>query len=244
MTSPRRSIIGLTILSVVLAADLAWLWQAVRGGHSIFGFDARGFDALILPMATILALGPNIILRRGRTHRFLRGFEMSGWLTVLACAICGWLSPNTVRLLLRPISMTWGLWSPWQPPDWYFFLADIPFILVPQLLIAVVGGWLAEKPGTSPLRVPRIRISIRGMMALVAIVALMSLGLARWQSYRQENDPWRNAVRWAEEHEAHVRDHLEAARRFPETAGVRLRMADFEKSMARTFQAEAKRLKP
>ena len=81
-------------------------------------------------------------------------------------------------------------------------------------------------------------------MLLVAIAALGSMGFAQWHRNRQENDPWRNAVRWSKEHEARAKAHLEAAGRYPETAGDRLRMARAEQAAASSFQSEAKRLKP
>ena len=81
------------------------------------------------------------------------------------------------------------------------------------------------------------------------MAALGSMGLTQWLRHRQENDPWRNAVRWSDGHphpeaQPASRSHLEAAQRYSETAEVRLRMAKYEKMAANSFQAEAKRLKP
>ena len=245
MKSLRVSLISLTIVVVILAADFAWLRQAIVGGSSIFGFDALGFDTLILPMATILALGlHHIVSRRPWTHRSLLGFEACGGLVVLASALCGWVFPNAVRIFLHPAYLLWGLWSPRNPPNLYQFLTITFSITVTQLLIAAAGGWLAENQGVWVLRMPRVRFTIWRMMVVVAIAALVSTGLAQWLRYRQENDPWKNAVRWSEDHEARANEHIEAAQRYPETAMDRLRMAKFEKTAASSFRAEAKRLKP
>ena len=82
------------------------------------------------------------------------------------------------------------------------------------------------------------------MILAVAIAALVSLGLAHWLRYRQDNDPWRNAVRYSSIHEARAEEHLEAARLYPETAEDHLRNARAEKKFARDFRLEVDRLKP
>ncbi len=242
---PRPSPIRRTLGPIILAADLAWLGLAVTRGHSIFGFDARGFDALILPMATILVFGPHVLPSlRGRTWRFILAFEFAGFLVVLASAICGWTAPNTVRMLIRPVSVFWGFWSERHPPDFYLILATTIWVTSFQFLLAFATGWLAENQGKPFSRVPRVRMTMRGIMVAVAIAALVFTGLARWLEFRKANDPWKNAVRLAEEHEARALEHLEAAKRYPETTVDRLRNATYEKAAARSFRAEAKRLAP
>jgi hypothetical protein len=97
-----------------------------------------------LPMATILAIG---LLRlwadrkgRGRTRPLLVGFEVCGWVTLLLFSTCAVLATDSlhdgVGDILHYLSV--------RPGDPLFLIGAVAILLVPQLALAFVGGWLIK----------------------------------------------------------------------------------------------------
>jgi hypothetical protein len=88
-----------------------------------------------MPMASILLIGIPTLVRgfsgRGKTPPFLSGFEAFGWAIAI---LWGWSG------------LTENRDSFWQS----FIFFDMFIYLVPQLLIALAGGWLV---GTFRIRV-------------------------------------------------------------------------------------------
>jgi hypothetical protein len=94
-----------------------------------------------LPMANILAIG---LLRlwadrngRGRTRPLLVGFEVCGWVTLLVFVTCAVLATESfhdgvgsiLRYCLKPENPT-------------FLIGAVAILLIPQLALASIGGWL------------------------------------------------------------------------------------------------------
>jgi len=125
----------------IFAVILAHRSCLVDGKYSAwsirFSASMPGILCLSLPDANDLALGPTSVLTRGRTSplrsRVSRGrvFDGPGLCDLRLCY------PTTVRLLLRPISMTLGFGS-LATPRLVLRPGRHPLQPRPQLLIAVV----------------------------------------------------------------------------------------------------------
>jgi hypothetical protein len=97
-----------------------------------------------LPMANVLAIG---LIRlwadrkgRGRTRPLLVAFEVCGWVSLLVFVTCAVLATDSfhdgVGDILRSLSL--------RPGDPLFLVGAVAILLLPQLAISSVGGWLIK----------------------------------------------------------------------------------------------------
>jgi hypothetical protein len=146
------------------ALNLVWVRENVRnpGSPSVFGFYDRGYDGAVLPMSTALVIGLyHIVCRRGRPTAFLFGFEVGDLAATLALMVWIWAAPSSVSytFIARPFP---GLVSAVQRhriSTGVFLLACSIITTSPQLLAALLGGWLAQRmaahmstPSSAPSR--------------------------------------------------------------------------------------------
>jgi hypothetical protein len=143
MRVPRTTLGGMAILVVFLAVNLALLRNIVAGGNNEVIVEAQG----IIITANLVGLGLRQILLRRRSSPFLIGFEAAGLISIaLYIIICRfhflWLFESlyipVIRFLYRN---TWRslatsrlLWMPFFPV----------LLSLPQILFAVIGGWVAR----------------------------------------------------------------------------------------------------
>jgi hypothetical protein len=148
---PRFRLDTLCILVLMAALNLGWYREFVRHGYaypSVFGFSDRGFDVAVLPMVTALVIGLYyIVFRRGHPSAFLLGFEVCGLVATLAFMVWFWAAPFSVTgtLINGPFpwlvrAFRWGRIS-----SHVFLLACSIIDTSPQLLAALLGGWLAQR---------------------------------------------------------------------------------------------------
>ena len=97
-----------------------------------------------LPMANILAIGLFRLLternRRGRTRSFLVGFEVFGGVVLVVFLACTWVAADPIHHgvddVLRPLFL--------RPGNPLFLVGAVTLLLLPQLALASVGGWLGR----------------------------------------------------------------------------------------------------
>ncbi len=167
MRGPRISIAWLMVAVVVVAVDLAvlqWAFAMLRAWSSMSDSLWSMVLAFVvsLPMLNLLAIGLVLMRRRGRSRAFLLGFEVLGALAVAGCALdLGlWkegsytfryvtaLSPLWDRMVGVVVRSVSGGGPPrpdqltWVPITALFTTI---FCLPPQLLPALVGGWLSSR---------------------------------------------------------------------------------------------------
>jgi hypothetical protein len=141
MTHPHFSISTLMAVVLVLAINLA-------AGGGFFGMSGMEWPELLdlgaRPMASILAIGlvPLLKARSGRSGKrpFLVGFEIFGVAALFLYIACAWLFTHPIHdsvgnLLERFVSSGRPLF-PWSL---------MAIFLLPQLLIALLGGWLSTR---------------------------------------------------------------------------------------------------
>lgn len=176
MKLPRFSIAWIMAIIVVAAVDLAAI-RALDGTQTVIG-------ALIIigsmPMASILMLGiPNLV--RGSTGRstvrpFLVGFEAVGWMVLLvytgsaivfAESVAGAVDLSA-RFLMSLIG--WDTANE-SDPAWQLvgLFVVVLLLLLPQLFVALVGGWLNQRF--------KIRIAIERRQE-TGLAAMRPFGLA------------------------------------------------------------------
>jgi len=153
---PHVPIAGLMAAVAAVAVNLAVMRS----------YDPTKLDALphfffafgVVPIASILILvalfSAPILLRGGWLSPFVIGFEASGWAVVFAfitwysiatSAVMGHL--GAIGTLISPVI------SPYvdQSPSLAAACVELGFATIlfslPQLLLAVLGGWLARKSG-------------------------------------------------------------------------------------------------
>jgi hypothetical protein len=96
-----------------------------------------------LPMINLLLLAlPR--LRAGREdRRFWAGFQVAGWMMVLVFGACNWIFEDDFIAPIVWISQQ-GWFAPNSPAGLAFNIAcGVVIYTLPQLLAAMVGGWLA-----------------------------------------------------------------------------------------------------
>jgi hypothetical protein len=152
MKLPRFSIAWIMAIIVIAAIDLAAI-RALDGTNTVIG-------ALIvvgsMPMASILVLGiPNLVrgsTGRGMIRPFLVGFEGVGWTVLLVYIGSAILFAESVagaidlsaQFLMSLIGLDTANGS---DPAWQLFglFVFVLFLLLPQLFVALVGGWLNQR---------------------------------------------------------------------------------------------------
>ncbi len=203
MKRPRISIAGLMILVALIAIDQAALLNLVGltpsgVGQSPFGFESTFWDLGLLPILNGLGLGVLGKGRfRGRSRRFLLGFEVAGLGAVLAYGAC--CLPPAGR---NPLSM-------FLPFESGIRLSPNPYGLRP-----VRVSYYCNTPGVSGLR----RATSGGMVGDAGILAMLPLlvasmgGLLAWRKpeHRERPQPTR-------EQAAPMSNHRLTSRRYPTT---------------------------
>jgi hypothetical protein len=141
----------LLTLVVVAALDCAALRSPLSGRRLTLIMNLLG----VLPMANLLFLGLLVSLRReGRRLTFWVGFELAG-LLVLLIYIASTISHS--QELREVVAATLHLVG---PPGTLTFPAAAAVLLLPQVLLAFLGGCLSEHV------VSRVSPSIKGSQAL------------------------------------------------------------------------------
>jgi hypothetical protein len=192
MTTPRISVQSVMAAMIVIALDCVM----VRAVESRPGLTTT-LQLVIwgaLPMANLLAVGLALLLRESGGRRpFLRGFVAFGAIALgafVGCALLwrGWIVER-LETILTPLV---GAMDSDISPAWMAIvqLGVLPaFLLLPQLLVALVGGVLTRQclgrcdPGPVADPTPR-RPGLRPILApliLVAVPALAIEGYLRWK---------------------------------------------------------------
>jgi hypothetical protein len=170
MRRPRISIRMLMAVVLIVAADAAALRSLAaefRTNDSVMYPNARPTPLMffieffphqrvcalgLLPMANVLVFGLLSLFRNvrsgGRAHTFLVGFEVSG--AVVFFLVGGYLLSNSYTLLsiygktlLRHLPFEDQIRN--MSPDAIGFWIWSTLCTLPQLLLAVTGGWIATK---------------------------------------------------------------------------------------------------
>jgi hypothetical protein len=161
---PRLSIGRLMVLVAIVAAN-CWVVRNLLGleWNSSFGFANSDLDIPLVPMATILAVGFVLVPRaRARRPGFI-GFQATGWAVLLVyVGFCVMAPEWTYNVLYRTFVI---FWTPvlryfWVPVFHYLsidrgalhsyeelllIILAIPLSTLPQLLVALLGGFLAHR---------------------------------------------------------------------------------------------------
>ncbi len=173
MTRPRVSIAGLMAAVAVVAVNVA-VWRSIYSGGS--NSQAAFFYACgILPLASLLIVVGSFsvpgLLRGSPLSPFVFGFEAVGWVVLFAFlswysiaehAVIGYAS--AIVAPIRPSVMSYLE----NAPEWGKLFVEFGFSTVlfstPQLVLALLGGWLARRLGLT-LRLER-RHALPAMPAL------------------------------------------------------------------------------
>ena len=156
MKRPRFAIAGLMAAVAAAALNLG-VWRS---------FDPNVPESLshlffacgVMPMASVLILVALTALPRAargeRLRPFVFGFEAAGWVVVFAFGTLYSLAPSAILALTERI----GAWT--RPvlvplfegsPPWASVAAELGFgallFTLPELVIALLGGWLARALG-------------------------------------------------------------------------------------------------
>jgi hypothetical protein len=134
----RFSISTLMFVILVLAVNLS-VGGPFYGPKGMEGLALLSSGAL--PMASILAVGLVVLLNRrlgppgGR--RFLAGFEAFGAAALFFYIACALLFPEAIHRKLADLLMQY-IWTGRPLFSW----ALMALCLLPQVLVALLGGWL------------------------------------------------------------------------------------------------------
>ncbi len=164
MTLPRISIAVLMVIVVIIAVDIATIrelmhsnWQITVKTMAITTIGIVVFALGVLPMASLLAIAAVIGFpkrsRGGVISSRLLGFQLFGWASVALFIILSVISTSSVITHVEVIVLTILplLAGAIRMPEWASLclelgLASILFT-VPELLIALFGGWLIGRLG-------------------------------------------------------------------------------------------------
>jgi hypothetical protein len=149
---PRFSISTTMVLVIGLAIDFALIRQTLVNDGPLAQAIYRVFF-----MANVLAYGIyRLIASGGKCGPFLKGFVACGLLSVLAHLGCEWMFPATMagfyEIALNPLGKLYDKHMPPSYPQslelllWPFIMFSISAIIaLPQLLLALIGGWLSSR---------------------------------------------------------------------------------------------------
>jgi len=166
MKRPRFPIAGMMAAVVAVAINLAVIrsieWTKPDTMAHFF------FACGVMPMASVLILValmslPDLV-RSGRLSPFVLGFEAVGWAVVFAFVTCYSIaSPillayaEGIGAYTRPVFIRYFA----DPPPWVGMALELGLGAVifslPQLAVALLGGWLTRKFGLT------VRFERRGM---------------------------------------------------------------------------------
>jgi hypothetical protein len=145
----------------ILALDAALVRGLLATGHNI-PVSATGslhivvFACGVLPMASLLLLAASVripeMLQRGEGSSLFAGFEVFGWATVLFFITVSTVSPNAIAEYARATAGIAANFIPWSGlPEWAGVAAELALasavFTLPQLLVALTGGWLTRRCG-------------------------------------------------------------------------------------------------
>jgi F0F1-type ATP synthase assembly protein I len=145
MKLPRLTIANLMALVLLVALDV-WVCKALplRGPSP----DLDLSDLLIfgaLPMANVLAIGLVPLARSRVQHAGRRpalvGFEVGGLVALLLFLVCALNLTHPLHEGVGGVLTAIGL----VPPGPVFLACATTLLLVPQLALALLGGWLCRR---------------------------------------------------------------------------------------------------
>jgi hypothetical protein len=152
MNLPRFSIAWIMAIIVIVAIDFAVIRELDRTGTLVGGLIAIGS----LPMAGILMLGiPSLVKGlsgQGKVRPFLNGFEGVGWTIMFVYTGSAIQFPESIAGQFESVFNFLMKVMGWVAADasdaswqlfWLFVSILIP--LLPQLVIALIGGWLNQR---------------------------------------------------------------------------------------------------
>jgi hypothetical protein len=152
MNLPRFSIAWIMAIIVIVAIDFAAIRALSSTGTLVGVLIAIGS----IPMAGILMLGiPSLIKGlsgRGKVRPFLNGFEGVGWTILFVYTGSAILFPESIagqfESVLNSLMKVMG-WDAADTSDasWQLFwlFVAILILLLPQSVIALIGGWLNQR---------------------------------------------------------------------------------------------------
>jgi hypothetical protein len=164
MRKPHFRLDTLCILVLMAALNLVWVRETIWNSTSpsVFGFSDRGYDVDVLPMLTALAIELyHIVSRRGRPSAFLFGFEICGLAATLSLMVWIWAAPSSFTHTFTTGPFPWLVSAVRRHriSNGVFLLACSIIDTSPQLLVALLGGWLAQRmaahkstPSSAPSR--------------------------------------------------------------------------------------------
>jgi hypothetical protein len=159
----RVSIAGLMAVVALVAVDSAAVRTLIAADYQVpmsatSSMDLLGFALGVLPMASLLILVamarlPRCI-RRGEPATFLVGFEVFGWAVIFLFICLSALSPPAVGRLLDAAALPIGrVLLPYiaHAPEWVPMAIEVVLVVsilgLPELLVALFGGWLTRRLG-------------------------------------------------------------------------------------------------
>ena len=146
MKCPSISIAEMMVVVAILAMDCLVIRMA--GSAPAIPFVVFGG----LPMQSVLVIGLLLILRRrrrtGRPFPFLLGFVIVGWighvLYVFICIQAARAIDVHLGDMLGPMLRATG-YQRFSVPDWIIRIGlGMLCLAAPQVVIALVGGWISE----------------------------------------------------------------------------------------------------
>jgi hypothetical protein len=97
-----------------------------------------------LPMANLLLMAVPRLGRRGAARWFWIGFEAAGWLSVLAVGFLSWRYTKPFFWLITPVVGYTGSMNEVVAKTLIISFAVVAYT-IPQILVALLGGWLASR---------------------------------------------------------------------------------------------------
>ena len=152
--------IALLMAGVAAVAINLAVWRSIDWANAAGGLSHFFFACGAMPMASLLTLVALIatpsLLRRGLVSPFVVGFEAVGWAVVFTFMTCYSVAPwallsyaELIGAYTRPVFERYLA----DTPNWVGFYVELGAGVIifspPQLLVALLGGWLTRKLGLS-----------------------------------------------------------------------------------------------
>jgi hypothetical protein len=197
----RQTMFGVALIAVNCAA------------FSSFSADRPGFLAIgLMPSLNLLAVGGYLAIdrfsRRGEVRPFLVGFEAFGWAATVVFLVAYFGFPDSLHEYQRRATMALeAFWWKYvmitggfthNHPDLLRLIFAGIVLSAPQLLVGVLGGWIAsqlgvvvqddrppEHPEARPISSRRVRLAaiVAGLVSAVLVLGLAIKG--RREQYRR-----------------------------------------------------------
>jgi hypothetical protein len=157
MKRARFPIAGLMAAVAAVAINLA-VWRSIDWTNAAGGLSHFLFACGAMPMASLLILvvvtSAPTLMRGGPVSPFVVGFEALGWAAVFAFISCYSVAPSVllgyaglIGAYTRPVFERYFTDSPSWVGMFFELGAGVVIFSPPQLLVALLGGWLARKLG-------------------------------------------------------------------------------------------------